>query len=321
MSAGRVDIMIPTFNESFHIADTVKNALEVGQVYVLDSYSTDGTQDLAREAGATVVEHPFENYSRQKNWGLDNLPFQGDWVFILDADERITPELRREIEEVVDEDPDIVGFYVNRVVLFMGRPIRHGGLYPSWNLRFFRRGKCRYEDRSVHEHMVCDGPTKYLRHEMLHIRRESITEYLEKHIRYADMESDEWVKQRLGQSRGAEAKALFQDMLRYRQWLRRKIWPRTPFRPLFRFLYMYIARLGILDGRAGWHLAMLMASYEYMISQLYRDKLMRLDLDELQPSDFLDPQELAAIRGEHVAVDDEAPATEAASSGSTSRSV
>ncbi|MBC7834677.1 MAG: glycosyltransferase family 2 protein [Phycisphaerales bacterium] len=270
---GQIDIMIPTFNESSHIEETVRNALTVGPVYVLDSLSTDGTQEIARRAGATVVEHPFENYSRQKNWGLDNLPFEGEWVFILDADERITPGLREEVLSVAVRGPETVGFFVNRVVIFMGREIRHGGLYPSWNLRFFRRGRCRYEDRAVHEHMMAEGPTDYLRDEMLHIRRESISEYIKKHIRYADLESEEWVKRKLGQDAGAKARHLFRDLLRYRQWLRREVWPVTPMRPVLRFVYMYLARLGFLDGRAGVHLGLLMASYEYMISLLYKDKL------------------------------------------------
>lgn len=269
----RIEVLIPTLNEAVHIEDAVKSGLQLGPVFVLDSISTDGTQEIARKAGATVVEHAWEGYARQKNWGLDNLPFQGEWVFILDADERITPALRDEILRVVNSNPKEDGFFVNRVVLFMGRPIRHGGLYPSWNLRFFRRDKCRYEDRTVHEHMVCEGETAYLKHEMLHIRSETIFEYIKKHIHYAELESDEWVKQRLGQGGGASTDSLFRDVLRYRQWLRRRVWPRLPFRPLIRFLYMYFVRLGILDGRPGFHLAMLMASYEYIISLLYRDKL------------------------------------------------
>lgn len=270
-----IEVMIPTFNERAHIEEAVRNAREVGPVFVLDSLSTDGTQELARAAGATVVEHAFENYSRQKNWGLDNLPFRGEWVFILDADERITPGLRDELVRLARGGRSKDGYLVNRVVLFMGRQIRHGGLFPSWNLRFFRRGSCRYEDRSVHEHMVCNGETGYLRHLMLHIRRESISQYLAKHIRYADMESEEWMKNATGSGGGAKPSRLFRDTLRYRQWLRRVVWPVVPFKPMVRFVYMYVFRLGFLDGLAGWHLACLMASYEYMIALLYKDKMQR----------------------------------------------
>jgi hypothetical protein len=120
--------------------------------------------------------------------------------------------------------------------------------------------------------MICNGPRDYLRRDFLHVRRETMSQYLAKHIRYADLESDEWLKARTGASHSARAGELFGDSLRWRQWLRRNLWPRMPFRPTLRFFYMYLLRLGILDGRAGWDLAMLMASYEYMISLLYRQK-------------------------------------------------
>lgn len=293
---GAIEILIPTLNEAAVIKDTVENARKVGPVFVLDSLSRDGTQDIARAAGAHVVEQRFLGYARQKNWGLDNLPWKGQWVFILDADERITPSLRREIEAVVSDPAAADGYYVNRVVLFMGRAIRHGGLYPSWNLRFFRRGKCRYEDRSVHEHMVCDGPTRYLREEMLHIRGESVHEWVRKHIRYADLESDEWVKLKFGQEAGASAGRLFTKTMRYRQYLRREVWPRTPFKPALRFLYMYFLRLGVLDGAAGFHMATMMAAYEYMIELLYRDKLARVEAGLLPRPGPLDAAALAAPR-------------------------
>lgn len=273
MSEASVDVMVTSFNEADHIREVVANARQIGRVFVLDSQSTDGTQELARQAGAVVVEHAFEGYARQKNWGLENLPFTGEWVFIIDADERLTPGLVREIKTRAADAASADGYFVNRLMIFMGRPIRHGGLYPSWNLRFFRRGRCRYEDRSVHEHMLCDGPTDYLRQEMLHIRHETISQYIAKHIHYANLESDEWVKLRLGRGSAASPQALFRHSLRYRQWLRRRVWPVLPGRPLWRFIYMYLLRMGFLDGRAGWDLALLMASYEYMISLLYRDKL------------------------------------------------
>lgn len=271
-----IDIFIPTLNEAGHIVETVENAMAVGDVYILDSLSTDGTQELAKRHGATVVEHKFVDYAKQKNWGLDNLPFKGEWVFILDADERITPELREELFRIAAEAGKVDGYYVNRVVIYMGTEVRHGGLYPSWNLRFFRRGRARYEDRAVHEHMVCDGPTNYLRHEMLHIRREPLLEWIRKHIRYADLESDEWVRQRLGLTGGAKAERLFRGTLRFRQWIRREVWPRTPFRALVRFVFMYFVRLGLLDGWAGLRLAALTACYEYQIGLLFREKLIRV---------------------------------------------
>jgi glycosyltransferase involved in cell wall biosynthesis len=273
-----VEVLIPTLNEAEHIAQTVANALTLGPVLVLDSLSTDGTQDLARTAGATVVEHHFVNYAAQKNWGLQHAGLTAPWVFILDADERITPALRDEVLAKIGKGAE-VGYYVNRLLIFMGQTVRHGGLYPSWNLRLFKRGSARYELRAVHEHVICDGPTAFLTATMLHIRRESMTRYLEKHIHYADLESDEWVKRRLGETSGAPTASLFRSHLRYRQWLRRHVWPRIPLRPLWRFFWMYFLRLGFLDGRAGWHLARLMASYEYMITLLYKEKMGRVETE------------------------------------------
>ncbi len=275
MERSVIEVLIPTFNEAHHIAAAVRNAQQVGRVFVLDSQSTDQTRELAAGAGAEVIVHPWEGYARQKNWGLDHLPWRGEWVFILDADERLTPELRDEVQRVARDRHSVNGYFVNRLMLFMGRPIRHGGMFPSWNLRFFRRGAARYEDRLVHEHMVCTGGTDYLRNYMLHIRRETIDQFIAKHIRYADLESDEWVRRRLGRSQTARVGSLFRDMLKYRQWLRREVWPLTPGRPLLRFLYMYVMKLGCLDGRVGLTLATLMANYEYMISLLYADKMVR----------------------------------------------
>lgn len=270
-----VEVMIPTLNEVEHISDVVANALTLGPVFVLDSGSTDGTQDLARQAGATVVEHPFVNYSAQKNWGLDNLPFEGKWIFILDADERITPKLRDAILAELHKSPAADGFFINRVPLFMGQEIRHGGMYPSWNLRLLQRGRCRYEDRSVHEHMLCTGPTAYVSGEMLHIRRENLGRYLQKHIKYADMESDEWIKQHRGESKSAPALRLFPGARGWRQWLRRNVLPVLPASPLWRVLFMYVVRFGFLDGPAGWRMARLMGCYEYMIVLLRDEKMKR----------------------------------------------
>ncbi len=274
MNSPAIDVFIPTLNEGSHIAAAIANASQLGPVFVLDSLSTDGTQHAARTAGAVVVEHKFVDYSSQKNWGLDNLPFTGDWIFILDADERITPALQREIIETLSKPVTADGYYVNRLMLFMGSEIRHGGYYPSWNLRLFRRGKARYEQRTVHEHMLCDGPTAYLKEEMLHIRNETMHQFIAKHVKYANLEAAEWVKYRFGNSREAHANDLFKDTLRYRQYVRRVLWPQMPLRPLWRFLYMYIWKLGFLDGAAGWRLARLMTTYEYIITLLYQEKLL-----------------------------------------------
>ncbi len=282
-SGPKIDIIIPTRDEARNITLAVRSAKTLGRVLVLDSGSTDDTQHLARDAGAEVFENPFVSYAKQKNWGLDNLPLTGEWVYFLDADELITAKLRDEIALLVDKPGHATGYYINRKLFLFGRPIRFGGLYPSWNLRLFRRGKARYEDRSVHEHMICEGPTAYLKQTMLHIRLDTVQRYIKKHVHYANLESDEWVRHRFGVGGGAKADRLFRDTLRVRQWLRRNAWPRMPFRPMLRFLYMYILRLGILDGRVGLHLAILTSQYEYMIGLLYREKVSAIRTGKTKP--------------------------------------
>jgi hypothetical protein len=119
--------------------------------------------------------------------------------------------------------------------------------------------------------MIADGPTRYLKDLMLHIRDETMTDFISKHIRYADMESDEWLRDLVRRRRGVRAER-FEGAMRLRQYLRREVWPRVPLKPLIRFVYMYFVRLGILDGRAGWQLAVLMSNYEYMIELLFKEK-------------------------------------------------
>ncbi len=128
MTSGKLAVFIPTLNESRNIVEAIANARQLGRVFVLDSLSTDGTQEMAHKAGATVIEHAFENYSAQKNWGLDNLEFDADWILILDADERVTPDLCQEIRVLLGKPVLADGFYINRELRFMGQVIRHGGI-------------------------------------------------------------------------------------------------------------------------------------------------------------------------------------------------
>src|SRR5436190_6725144 len=134
---GTVDVLIQTHNEELNLPFTLASVAGwANRVFVVDSGSTDRTSEVAREFGATLVEHAWEGYSAQKNWALDNLPWESQWILILDADEAVSPGLREEILNVVSrplEQVKHVGFYINRVLIFMGREIRHCGYFPSWN--------------------------------------------------------------------------------------------------------------------------------------------------------------------------------------------
>jgi glycosyltransferase involved in cell wall biosynthesis len=132
-----LSVLVPTLDEEVNLPECLASLAWADQVIVVDSFSHDRTIAIAREFGAHVVQHEFENYSRQKNWALETLPFRHEWVLIVDADERVTPELRAEIEAVLAA-PEWAGYYVNRRFIFLGTWIRHAGWYPSWNLRLFR---------------------------------------------------------------------------------------------------------------------------------------------------------------------------------------
>jgi glycosyltransferase involved in cell wall biosynthesis len=260
--------MIPTKNEEANLPFALASVRDwAAQVFVLDSGSTDATQRIAQENGATFVHHDWEGYARQKNWGLANLPISADWVFILDADELITPELREELTQVATQNtcPEN-GFYINRFFIFLNKRIRHCGYYPSCNLRFFRRGKARYEEREVHEHMVVDGKIGYLRHEMEHNDRRGMEFYIAKHNHYSTLEARELFKIEQGMHSGTMKFSFWGGPIERRRWVKHKLWPKLPARWLLRFLFMYVFKLGVLDGSTGFHFCLFLASYEHQIT-------------------------------------------------------
>ena len=266
-----ISVLIPTLNEEKNLPFSLESCAFADQVFVLDSGSTDRTREIAEDAGASFVYHSWEGYARQKNWGIENLPIESDWVFILDADEVITPPLRDELLALASGNvpTDKAGFYVNRYFVWEGKEIRHCGYYPSWNLRFFRRGKARYEERDVHEHMVVDGPVGYLKGEMHHEDRRG-REYLwQKHLNYADLEAREMVKIVTGESTGGLKPSFFGNALERRRAIKERIWPFLPGRWALRFLYMYVLKCGFLDGAAGLDMCRFMTRYEREIAKKF----------------------------------------------------
>jgi len=263
-----IAVLILTKNEEINLPLTLASVAGWTQeVFVVDCGSTDRTEQIAAEYGATFVPHTWEGYARQKNWALDNLPITAKWVFILDADESITPRLRDELIRIATEDKCREdAFYVNRYLLFMGRRIRHCGYYPSWNLRFFRKGKARYEEREVHEHMIATGKTGYLKGEMEHVDRRGLEHFLAKHNRYSTLEAREIFRIQRDLAAGRMKFRFWAGPVERRRWVKHRIWPRIPFRSFVRWFYMYVLRLGILDGRVGFHLCTILAQYEHQIT-------------------------------------------------------
>ena len=263
-----IDVMFITHNESLNLPRSL-DALKgwPRKIFVIDSGSTDGTPDIARSYGAEVISHPWQGYARQKNWGLANLPLAAPWTLILDADEVITPQLRTRLGEIAAQPPESVkenGFFINRLTYFMGKPIRHCGYFPSWNLRFFKRGTAKYEDRVVHEHMIIEDPVGYIPDPMLHDDRRGLEHYVAKHNRYSTLEATELFNEIQGISIAGPAAKLSRET-NARRWLKRNVLPHVPMPSMWRFLYMYALRLGFLDGHAGLEFCKFISMYDYLV--------------------------------------------------------
>lgn len=268
-----VSVLIPTRDEERNIADCIKSVSWAVEIYVYDSMSSDHTVEIAESLGANVVRRSFDNFADHKNWALDNLPFKFNWVLILDADERITPELQGELMRAIEAD-NIASYYIPRKNIFMGKWIRHGGWFPDYQLRLFRRGKARYEKRIVHEHMVIDGTAGYLNNPLEHDDSKGIERYFDRHNRYSSLEAVEVFKYLGGKKNKRENNSIY--LPSRRRVLKEFAYRFVPCRALVKFLWMYIIKRGFLDGRMGFRYCLLHTFYEYQIS---------LKLEELKEPD------------------------------------
>ena len=269
-----LSVLIPVKNEAANVRDCISGVSFAEEIVVVDSASTDRTQAIAEEAGARVVQFVWNgNLPRKKNWALENIPWQNEWVLIVDADERITPELEGEIRQAIRRT-DVDGFYLNRRFWFLGGWINHCGYFPSWNLRLFRHRLGRYEqieikksaqsgDNEVHEHVLLDGRPNYLSAPMEHYAFPDIATFIEKHNRYSTWEAEarEQLYQRAGQN--TLRATPFGTALERKRWLK-KLAMRAPCRPTLRFLYHYIWKQGFRDGYRAWVLCRLLAWYEFV---------------------------------------------------------
>jgi glycosyltransferase involved in cell wall biosynthesis len=246
-----VAVIVLTYNEERNIAQALGSVSGwAKEIFILDSFSTDRTLEIAQPYGCQIAQHKFENYARQRNHALDALPIRSEWVLFLDADEWLPDPLKQEISTTLAAAPAVNGFYLNRRLIWMGRWVKRG-YYPSWILRLFRRGKGRCEDRQVNEHLIVEGATAQLREDFMHEDRKGVSDWIAKHNRYATLEAQTLlaVKQAPDYQ---EIDARFSGTQAQRKrWLRHRVWNRMPplIRPFFYFFYRYLVKGGFLDGR------------------------------------------------------------------------
>lgn len=255
-TAAPVTVLILTHNEERNLGACLDSVCAWTQaVFVVDSGSTDRTVAIAQAAGAHVVSHPFETHSKQWRWALETLPIATAWVLALDADQRVTPELRASILAALsDSSSTAAGYFLNRRQVFRGRWIRHGGYYPKYLLKLFRRDAVALDERDlVDHHFEVGGVVRRLAGDLIEDNQKeaAIAEWIAKHNRYAVLQARQELLARSSATR-LPVSAFFGRPDRRTEWLKQQ-WARLPLfvRPCLYFAYRYLLRGGFLDGREG----------------------------------------------------------------------
>jgi len=248
-----VAVVILTRDEEANLPYALASVVEwAAEIWVVDAGSTDRTVAIAEASGATVVTHAFTGYAAQRTWALRALPFQQEWVVFLDADEALTPELREDLRiALAAPPPGVAGFYVKRRFIFLGRWLRHGGYYPVWLLRAVRHRVARCEERGVDEHLLVDGETARLAHDLLHEDRRPLSRWIERHVQYAALAAADL--ERRAPADGVAPRWGSREPVERSRWWYERVYRRIPLgaRALAYFCYRYVLRGGFLDGQEG----------------------------------------------------------------------
>jgi len=237
----RLSVVVVTLNEEERLRSCLESVAWADELIVVDAESQDKTVQIAREFTDRVIVRPWPGFAAQKNFGLAQAG--GDWILSLDADEEVSPDLRDAIGRVLTADGPHDGYRAPRRNIFWGRWIRHGGLWPDWQLRLFRRGRARFGERAVHESVTVTGSVGRLEGPLVHRSYRDASDFLARADRYSTLAAEEWVR--------AGARVRASDLV---------------LRPLGRFLSMYLFKGGWLDGRPGFLLAALYAYYVFIRS-------------------------------------------------------
>jgi len=276
-----LSVVILTWNEEKNLPQCLESLAPLAcPIFLVDSGSTDGTLELARSYGATVVHHPFRTHAEQWAWGLQNLPLSTDWVLGLDSDQRLMPELAAELVRIFSQpiEEDIDGFYLNRRQIFRGQWIRHGGYYPKYLLKLFRRSRVFFQASDlVDHHFYVPGRTVVLRHDILedNLKEYDIVFWIQKHTRYAALLAQEEYAHRTTVVSGPLQASFFgspdQRSLALKKW-----WRKLPLfvRPVLYFLYRYFLRGGWLDGKQGFLFHFLHACWFRVLVDAKLDELL-----------------------------------------------
>ena len=282
-TAPALAVVVLTFNEEQNLPACLGSVAGwARELFIVDSGSTDSTVAIARQFGAEVATHRFESHSKQWKWALTDLPIRAPWILALDADQSLTAELKAEISRKLIEWADgaePAGAYVNRRQIFRGRWIRHGGYYPKYLLKLFRRDRVSLDESDlVDHHFAVSGSTVNLDGDLIEDNRNEaeISVWIRKHTGYAVLQAREEQARLAGGKRPAGAVFGSPDA---RTQLRKQIWNRMPLyiRPFGYFFYRYFIRLGFLDGKEGFIFHFMQAFWYRLLVDINRDELRSSD--------------------------------------------
>lgn len=291
---GKVDItaIILTKNEEIHIERCIRSLQGVcSEIWVVDSFSSDKTIALAQKMGARTVAHEFVHQAQQFNWAIEHLEISGEWIWRVDADEYVEEPLRDKVKEAVTTcDGDVNGIYVNKKIIFLGKPLKHGGWYPAQQIKVIRKGHGMSENKPMDEHLIItDGRTISVDGDQTDENLNSLTWWTDKHTRYADREALNMLAMAYDMDDKAhEVKAkLLGNGAERKRWLKVK-YARMPLylRPFLNFFVRYFVMLGFLDGNHRWYVLQGFW-YRYLVdAKIYETKKM-LGFDEEKIREYI----------------------------------
>ena len=265
-----VSVFLQTLNEEENLPRCLASVAWSDDIVVLDSYSTDRTEEIARKAGARFFQRSYDGRANNQNWALERIGFRHSWVYYSDADEVVTPELAQEIAEVTsDPGRGEVAYRVRFKNMLFGRWIKHSSLYPTWVARLWRPERIRWQ-RGANPVEIVDGQIGYLQNHFVHYSfSKGFGAWFDKHNKYSGYEALETIKEL--DDGAIDWRGLLARDTRRRRTALKHLSFRMPFRPLLKFAYMYFLRLGWLDGLPGLTYCVLQSVYEYMICLKVRE--------------------------------------------------
>lgn len=284
-----LSVLIPTKDDATNLERCLLPIVGwAKEIVVVDSHSHDATPSIAQKYNTTLLQFNYSGgWPKKRQWALDNYAFQNQWILLLDTDEILEPEVKKEIEAAIAVG-QFDGYWISFRIFFLGRKLRFGDSQ-LWKLSLFRRGLGRFEhrlqcqdasmgDMEVHEHVIVEGPVSRLRNAIRHENINSLDRYIAKHNCYSNWEAAVLIRGDQSNKRAS----LCGDQAARRRWLKHYLW-RLPGFPVLVFVYIYIFRLGFLDGKAGFYYSCFRAIHFFQTkAKVYET---RLNLSQTAPCD------------------------------------